>query len=171
MGPLVAWAALVGLLAGVLAWNERSNRRELEQRFVLWGAIAASFAEAYVDDLVGREREQARDCLALAGQVAVSRAVLTATRRRPVVAFAVPYETPYGRRVFSGAYEIASTPLADYLGNAVPIASATLYLVDPGGVVVASNRQLPEGLAGLGTLDPALAASLARRPAGGWSAT
>jgi hypothetical protein len=90
------------------------------------------------------------------------------TRRRPVVAFAVPYETPYGRRVFSGAYEIASTPLADYLGNAVPIASTTLYLVDPGGVAVASNRQLPEGLAGLGTLDPALAASLARRPAGGY---
>lgn len=70
--------------------------------------------------------------------------------------------------MFSGAYENASTPLADYLGNAVPIASATLYLVDPGGVVVASNRQLPEGLAGLGTLDPALAASLARRPAGGY---
>jgi Diguanylate cyclase, GGDEF domain len=60
--------------------------------------------------------------LALAGQVAVSRAVLSAARRRPVVAFAVPYETRYGRRVLSGAYEIA----------------------------------------------PALAASLARRPTGGY---
>jgi diguanylate cyclase (GGDEF)-like protein/PAS domain S-box-containing protein len=43
-----------------------------------------------------------------------------------------------------------------------------LYLVDQGGVVVAANRQLPEGLARLGTLDPALAAALARRPAGGY---
>jgi diguanylate cyclase (GGDEF)-like protein/PAS domain S-box-containing protein len=223
VGPLVAWAALVGLLAGVLAWTERSSRQELEQRFVVRSALAASFAEAYVDDLVFREREQARDFLsgasvdeaafkravaafgydaavlldedgrllrvapaapsllgrdlarryehlrlAVAGRVTVSRAVLSATRRRPVMAFAVPYETPHGRRVFSGAYEIASTPLADYLGKAIPAASATLYLVDPGGVVVASNRQLPEGLTGLGTLDPALAASLARRPAGGY---
>jgi hypothetical protein len=157
VGPLVAWAALVGLLAGVLAWNERSNRRELEQRFALRGAIAASFAEAYVDDLVNREREQARDFLSGAtvdeaafkravaafgfeaavlldedgralrvAPAAPSRAVLSAARRRPVVAFAVPYETPYGRRVFSGAYQIASTPLAGYLGKAVPTASATL---------------------------------------------
>ena len=58
--------------------------------------------------------------------------------------------------MFSGAYELATIPLADYLGRAVPTASATLYLVDPGGVVVASNRQLPEGLAGLGSLDLAL---------------
>jgi diguanylate cyclase (GGDEF)-like protein/PAS domain S-box-containing protein len=214
---------VVGLLAGVLAWNERSNRRELERRFVLRGALAASFAEAYVDDLVGREREQARDFLsgatvdetafkravaafgyeaavlldengrllrvapaapsllgqdltrryehlrlAVGGQVTVSRAVLSAARRRPVVAFTVPYRTPYGRRVFSGAYELATTPLADYLGTAVPVASAMLYLVDQGGVVVAANRQLPEGLARLGTLDPALAAALARRPAGGY---
>jgi hypothetical protein len=47
-----------------------------------------------------------------------------------VVAFAVPYQTPHGRRVFSGAYEIASTPLADYLGDAIPIGSSVLYLVD-----------------------------------------
>ena len=44
--PLVAWAVLVGVLAGELAWTERDSRRELEQRFVLRGAIAASFAEA-----------------------------------------------------------------------------------------------------------------------------
>ena len=94
--------------------------------------------------------------LGVAGQVTVSRAELSVARRRPVVAFSVPYETPHGRRVFSGAYELATIPLADYLGRAVPTASATLYLVDPGGVVVASNRQLPEGLAGLGSLDLAL---------------
>jgi hypothetical protein len=221
--PLAAWAVLVAMGAGVLAWTERSGRRELEQRFVLRGAIAASFAEAYVDDLVDREREQARDFLsgatvgetafrqavaafgyeaavlldergrllrvappaprllghdltrrydhlrlAVGGQVAVSKAVLSATGRRPVVAFAVPYQTPHGRRVFSGAYEIASTPLADYLDDAVPIASSVLYLVDTGGMVVASNRAPPDGLAGLGSQDPALAAALARRPAGGF---
>jgi hypothetical protein len=77
LGPLVAWAVLVGVLAGVLAWTERSSRRELEQRFVLRGATAASFAEAYVGDLVGREREQARDFLsgATVGEADFRRAV------------------------------------------------------------------------------------------------
>jgi diguanylate cyclase (GGDEF)-like protein/PAS domain S-box-containing protein len=84
-----------------------------------------------------------------------------------VVAFAVPYTTPHGRRVFSGAYEIASTPLAAYLATSVPIPASVLYLVDPDGVVVASNRPLPDGLVGLRAQDPALAAALARRPTGG----
>ena len=221
--PMAAWAALVAVGAGVLAWSERSSRRELEQRLVLRGEVAASFAEAYVADLVDREREQARDFLsgatvgeaafrravaafgyeaavlldergrllrlappaprllgqdqtrryehlrlAVGGQVAVSGAVLSATRRRPVVAFAVPYQTPHGRRVFSGAYEIASTPLADYLGDAIPTASGVLYLVDTGGLVVAGNRPPSDGLAALGSQHPALAAALSRRPAGGF---
>ena len=136
---------------------------------MLRGAIAASFAEAYVDDLVDREREQARDFLSGAtvgetafrqavaafgyesavlldergrllrvappaprllgqdltrryeylrlaadGQVAVSKAVLSAPRRRPVVAFAVPFQTPHGRRVFAGGFRSGGQ---DWLGS------------------------------------------------------
>jgi hypothetical protein len=75
--PLVVWAVLVGLGAGVLAWTERSSRRELEQRLVLRGVVAASLAEAYVADLMDREREQARDFLsgATVGETAFRRAV------------------------------------------------------------------------------------------------
>jgi diguanylate cyclase (GGDEF)-like protein/PAS domain S-box-containing protein len=221
--PLLAWAVLVGVLATVPAWAQRGGRRELEQRFVLRAVVAASFAEAYVDDLVERELEQAREFLsgprvgeaefrravaafgyeaavllddrgrllrvappapellgqdltgryehlrlATGGRVAVSAAVLSAARRRPVVAFAVPYTTPYGRRVFSGAYEIASTPLADYLGNAVPIESSAMYVVDRAGMVVASNRPVPDGLVRLDAQDPGLAATMARRSSGGY---
>jgi diguanylate cyclase (GGDEF)-like protein/PAS domain S-box-containing protein len=224
--PLAVWIALVGLFAGVLAWTERSGRRELEHRFALRGVITARFAEAYVADLVDREREQARDFLsgptvdeesfrravaafgyeaavlldedgrllhvappapsligqnlahkyahlrqAVHGQVAVSKAVLSAARQRPIVAFAVPFTTPHGRRVFSGAYEIAHTPLAAYLRNAIPIGSSELYLVDPTGVVVASNRPLPDGLVTLKTQNASLTAALTRQPTGSYQAS
>jgi diguanylate cyclase (GGDEF)-like protein/PAS domain S-box-containing protein len=223
--PLTVWVVLVGLFAGVLVWTERSSRRELELRFALRGVIAAHFVEAYVADLIDREREQAGKFLsdrtvdeesfrqtvavfgyeaavlldedgrllrvaprapsligqnlahkyahlrqAVHGQVAVSKAVLSAARRRPVVAFAVPFTTPHGRRVFSGAYELAHTPLAAYLRNAIPIDSSELYLVDQTGVVVASNRPLPEGLATLKTQNASLAAALTRQAAGSYQA-
>jgi Diguanylate cyclase, GGDEF domain len=92
------------------------------------------------------------------------RLLRSAARRRPVVAFAVPYQTPHGRWVFSGAYEIAGTPLAGYLGDAIPTASSVLYLVDTSRVVAASNRPPSDGLVGLGSQDPVLAAALDRRP-------
>jgi diguanylate cyclase (GGDEF)-like protein/PAS domain S-box-containing protein len=105
------------------------------------------------------------------GQVAVSKAVLSAARRTPVVAIAVPFSTPYGRRVFSGGYEIAQTPVAAYLKNASPIPSSELYLVDQAGVVVASNRPLPESLVELKTQNPALAGAMARQPGGSYQAS
>ena len=221
--PFAVWLVLVGLFAGVLAWAERSSRRELEQRFALRGVIAARFTESYIDELVDREQQQARDFLSSGtvdeesfqravaafgydaavlldgdgrllrvtppkpsligqnlaqkyqhlrqagqGQVTVSKAVLSAARRTPVVAVAVPFPTPYGRRVFSGGYELAQTPIAAYLKNASPIGSSELYLVDPAGIVVASNRPLPASLVGLRSQNPALAGAMARQPSGSY---
>lgn len=37
------------------------------------------------------------------------------------MAFALPYDTPDGRRVFSGGFDVSSTPLASFLAGAVPI--------------------------------------------------
>jgi PAS domain S-box-containing protein len=224
--PLAVWLVLVGLFAGMLAWAERSSRRELEQRFALRGVLAARFTEAYIDELADREQQQARDFLSSGtvdeqsfqrvvaafgyqaavlldgdgrvlrvtppkhsligqnlaekyqhlrqagqGQVAVSKAVLSAARRTPVVAVAVPFATPYGRRVFSGGYELAQTPIAAYLKNASPIGSSELYLVDQAGIVVASNRPLPASLVDLKTQDPNLAGAMARQPAGSYHAS
>lgn len=46
------------------------------------------------------------------GKVGVSEVVKSAAQRAPVTAIAVPYDTPQGRRVLSGAFSPATTPLA-----------------------------------------------------------
>ncbi|MBA3405087.1 MAG: hypothetical protein H0U13_10450, partial [Gemmatimonadaceae bacterium] len=57
---------------------------------------------------------------AVAGRSAVSGVVPSAARAEPIVALAVPFETPFGRRVFSGGTPIATTPLGPYLDNTLP---------------------------------------------------
>src|SRR5207248_4088625 len=75
-----------------------------------------------------------------AGQPAVSPVVKSAARGEAVVAFAVPFETQYGRRVFSGAYRVSQTPLAAFLRDALTTNQARLYVVDKAARVVASNH-------------------------------
>src|SRR3712207_7113620 len=45
------------------------------------------------------------------------------------------YDTPHGRRVFSGAIEVRTSPLGSYLQHAIALAESQLYLVDRAGVV------------------------------------
>ncbi len=94
---------------------------------------------------------------AVAGNVAVSKVVRSAARGVPVVAFAVPFQTPSGQRVYSGAYDISRTPLGSYLTHAIPIAGAEVYLTDPAGVVIASNGPTQTAPRVLGATDPGLA--------------
>lgn len=75
-----------------------------------------------------------------AGIPTVSPVVRSAARGDAIVAFAVPFETPYGRRVFSGAYRIEQTPLGAFLADAVTSNQARLYVVDNTAHVVATNR-------------------------------
>jgi hypothetical protein len=50
--------------------------------------------------------------IATRGGVGVSNVVPSAARHVPIVAIAVPYASPAGRRVISGAFTLQSTPLA-----------------------------------------------------------
>jgi hypothetical protein len=75
---------------------------------------------------------------AINGQAAVSRVVTAAAGGAAIVAFATPFDTPQGRRVFSGAFDVEKTPLAAYLASVSPIQANAVELVDPDGAVVAS---------------------------------
>ncbi len=77
--------------------------------------------------------------LGVAGHRAISTVVPSAATGSPIVAFALPFNTPSGRRVFSGGFDLASTPLASFLQNATPILPSVVLIVDSQGGVVATN--------------------------------
>jgi diguanylate cyclase (GGDEF)-like protein/PAS domain S-box-containing protein len=60
-----------------------------------------------------------------------------------VTAIAVPYSTPHGRRVFSGAYDLTRMPLSVYLANLSTLSTARAAIFDSKGRVVASDRRGP----------------------------
>jgi diguanylate cyclase (GGDEF)-like protein len=94
---------------------------------------------------------------ALRGDAAASGVVPSAAADLPVIAVATPFETPWGRRVFSGAYNAGSTPVARFLANAVPIDGADSWLVDQHQQVVASNRSAAATPSSLAAGDAVLA--------------
>ena len=93
---------------------------------------------------------------ALGGVPAVSPVVISVARGLPVVAFAVPFQTPQGRRVFSGAYAVEDTPLAPFVRNVTPYKTAHVVVVDAKGVIVAGNGAGEAGRP-LRQVDPQLA--------------
>jgi PAS domain S-box-containing protein len=100
------------------------------------------------------------------GRPAVSPVVRSAARGVPVVGFAVPFTTPYGRRVFSGAVEVATSPLGGYLQHAVDLPGTDISLIDAGGTVVGGSREAHTGLDTIADRDPALAAAMQHRSSG-----
>ncbi|MFC7529804.1 PAS domain S-box protein [Actinoplanes sp. GCM10030250] len=97
---------------------------------------------------------------AVEGRPAVSPVVPSAAEGVPVVGFAVPFQTPQGRRVFSGAVQIKKSPLGSYLASAISIDGVRLQLVDETGVIVAANQDHPGSLPMLNTQDADLAHAL-----------
>ncbi len=99
---------------------------------------------------------------AVAHHAAVSNLALSAALGLPVVAFATPFIAANGSlRVYSGAYEVADTPLTDYLANAIPYAGHRGYLVDANGDIVTSSPALSESsIHTLQQTDPNLAAAM-----------
>lgn len=94
---------------------------------------------------------------AVQGQRAVSNMVPSAVQSAPVIAFAVPFSTPTGRRVLSGAYTITDTPLSAFLNDTTTLAGARVYLVDSQGTVIASNGSAVNSTELLSLRDPSLA--------------
>jgi diguanylate cyclase (GGDEF)-like protein len=94
---------------------------------------------------------------ALLGYDVVSDVEVTSADSPPLVGFAIPFDTASGRRVFSGAYLISSTPLAAFLSDSTTLQGAQLYLTDSTGVVFASNNATqPTTAQSLTQLNPAL---------------
>jgi diguanylate cyclase (GGDEF)-like protein len=157
------------------------SRREFERTVVDGGFGAA----VLLDDrgralevvpakrsLIGRDLTAKYDHLreALRGHATVSRVVRSAARGLPVVAVAVPFPTPYGRRVYSGAYALSETPVGSYLRNAIATPQSRVLLVDSAGVVIASNAARSTGPVPLRQTDPALARALERGRQGSFDA-
>lgn len=76
---------------------------------------------------------------ALDGGVGVSGVVASATTSSPVVAVAIPFETPSGRRVFSGAVRPDTGSLRTYFDTVIPLGGRT-YLVDQKGNIVVTGK-------------------------------
>jgi PAS domain S-box-containing protein len=103
---------------------------------------------------------------AVQGRAAVSPVVPSASRGLPVVAFAVPFDTSSGRRVFSGAVAIRNSPLSSYLTSALVYSEAQVQLVDGNGSIVAANRAIDGAIPTLTGRNEHLAAALRQHPQG-----
>lgn len=104
--------------------------------------------------------------VALAQGTAVSNVVPSAAQSVPVIAFATRYDTTTGPRVFSGAYDVRSTPLSAYMANLLELEGANADLVDATGAVIASSRVLPPSITSVESIDPPLARALRAGRAG-----
>jgi diguanylate cyclase (GGDEF)-like protein/PAS domain S-box-containing protein len=103
---------------------------------------------------------------ALTGTPSVSDVVISTSRRRLVIDFAVPYGAGAGHRVLSTGYAIDDTPLLPFVvGATASHPTADVYLVDSKGVVITGNHPHTTSLA-MREIAPALADQMKKRPAG-----
>jgi len=104
---------------------------------------------------------------ALLGEVVVSDVVVTSSATPPMVGFAIPFDTPSGRRVLSGAYLISTTPLGAFMNDSTSLTNAQLYLTDSTGVVFATNGSAqPSTTQSLAQLNPALGEAVTKAATG-----
>ena len=137
-GPFAAATTAFGFQAGVLL---DSTGRALS---------VEPFSAAAIGRQLGTQYPHLTE--ALEGRVAASNVISSAVLGLPAVAFAVPFATPQGRRVFSGAYLVSDTPLAAFLSDTTAVRGAQLYLTDSTGKVIAKNGQAAPASAGIQSL-------------------
>jgi len=113
-------------------------------------------------------RKYAHLAAAVAGHAAVSNVVASAALALPVVALADPYTTASGRRVFSGGYDVAKTPLGVYLRQMIVTPGRHVYLLDATGKVIAGSEPDVRQAKTLTQADPRLAAAARRNARGSY---
>ncbi len=106
---------------------------------------------------------------AVAGRAAVSNVVPSAALGVPIVAFATPFVTASGRRVFSGGFNVSATPLGEYMSHLLVIPGRRVYLVDAVGSVIASSGRVARGATTLSQLDRPLAGLTRTHSTGSYS--
>jgi diguanylate cyclase (GGDEF)-like protein len=99
-----------------------------------------------------------------AGHWAVSSVVLSAARHQPVVAIAVPFQTLYGRRVFSPAYPVAGSVLATFVEHTIAYKKHLVVLIDGKDNIIAASPR--SGARTLQATSPALAKDVIHKPLG-----
>lgn len=73
------------------------------------------------------------------GRIAVSNVVPSAARGAAVVAVAVPFRTPSGRRVFSVAYRVSDSALQAFVDHTIAYPQHEVLLVDSAGRLLAAS--------------------------------
>lgn len=93
-------------------------------------------------EIIGKEMttKYAHLRTAMQGTVGVSDLVPSAAKGVPIAAIAVPFNTSAGRRVLSGAFAPASSPLGSYLASINFLVGSNAYLVDRAGGVLAAGH-------------------------------
>ena len=94
-----------------------------------------------------------------AGHAAVSGVVLSAVRHEPIVAVAVPFATPQGRRVLSVAYPVAGSVLAIFVEHALAQKKHLVLLLDASGNIITSSPRTTATT--LAAANPAVARAVA----------
>lgn len=105
---------------------------------------------------------------ALAGRAAVSN-VVQAASGLPVVATDVPFATPSGRRVFSGTFDVSTSPLGGYMRHVITVPGHRVYMVDASGNMIASSGPPPRAGETLGQYDSRLAQHAGVKSSGSYS--
>ncbi|MHB8235515.1 MAG: sensor domain-containing diguanylate cyclase, partial [Solirubrobacteraceae bacterium] len=101
------------------------------------------------------------------GKIAISNVVQSAVKALPVMAVAVPYPTPQGRRVFSVAYRAAGSTLDAFVDHTIAYRQHEVFLVDPAGRLLAASPRT--GAPSLPAADRRLADAVAHSPAGSFT--
>ena len=148
-----------------VAFTDMVGAFDLDAAVLLDGSGRVLAAYPRDDAIIGTDLAAQHEYLrqAIDGDPAVSGLIPSAVARRPVVAFASPFATPMGDRVFSGAFDVSRTPIQGYLDNAVPLRQYEAYVVDHDDNVLAARRLRGSGALAstLGEADPGLQAMLA----------
>lgn len=82
---------------------------------------------------------------AVDGRPTVSGPVPSTAEQEPAVAFAVPFDTASGRRVFSAGYDVPDTPVGSFLLDSTVLVGEMLYLVDADGAILGSSEPVGSG--------------------------